>query len=109
MNDEARYIAEFNDRGEAYVREQFEKKRFDEFKMRLANHWLAERERSRNETSHAENAALARSAADAARDQADAAREANRIAEKANIIATLAMIAAVIAIGVSFAALLTGN
>ncbi len=108
MNDEKRYVAEWEELGEPYVREQFEKKRFSDFKMRLASHWLAERDRAREESSSAESTVLARSAADAALRQADAAEEANRKADTANTIATAALAIAVIAIAVSIIGLFVG-
>ncbi len=101
MNDEERCLAEFEKLGEPYIREQFERQKLNSFRRRLATHWLAERERERSESSHAENASLARSAASAVRDQADAAREANDIARLANKKAStanaIAIIAAIIA------------
>lgn len=101
MTDDERYLAEFEVLGEDEVRARYEKGRMNEFKSKLALHWLGERDRRRHDASQAENAALARSAAIAARDQADAALEANRIAEHANTIAARAMKLAIVAIIVS--------
>lgn len=101
MTDEERYIAEFEEMGEARLIALYEKGRLSDYKKQLAYHWLNEQDRKRSEASHAENAHLARSGAAAARDQADAAQEANTIARQANTIATLALILAIIAIAVS--------
>ncbi len=88
--------------GEPYVREQYEKQKFNAFKMRLAAHWLAERERARDETSQGEQIDVARSAM-------EAAWEAARAAKNANIIATLALGAAIVATAVSVVAIFVGG
>ncbi len=81
---------------------------FDEAKKNYLEAALASRERSRKESSQAEQMEISRSAkdaawaaADAARDAATEAREANKHAKRANIIAALAIVVAIIALIVS--------
>lgn len=108
MNDQERAIALFEERGEAWVRQEFERERFTPFEARLANHWLSERERASYadresesaRAAHLSAAAAERSAAATER-QAHAAVEANAIAKTANTIATIAIIMAVLAMAVS--------
>lgn len=94
QSDKDRAIALFEERGHAWVREQYETGRLAGFKERLATHWLAERDRS-------ERAAMDRAAH-------DLASAANRKADTANMIATLALIAAVIAIALTVLAAFRG-
>jgi CHASE3 domain sensor protein len=101
MSDWEDYLRQFRAVSEDHLRDLLSRNVLNTFKTRAARQVLAEKERERSDASQAENALLARSAADAARDQAEAAREANTIAKQANMIATLALIAAVIAIAIA--------
>jgi hypothetical protein len=94
MNDKERAIALFEENGEAWVREQYETRRFTEFEDRLASHWLSDRDRE------------ARKASDAA--AMVFAETASRSARTANRIAVAALAVAIISAGLGIWAIYAG-
>jgi hypothetical protein len=95
MASSQEHYAQFSDLGEEKVRANLARGLFREQKAADARHWLDQRQRSRKDSSEAEQIEIARSAKDA--DWAAA-----RAAHRANIIAVIALTIAIISLIVSF-------
>lgn len=110
MSKDDEFLRQLDELGEAEVEIRIAQRVYGNRRKALAEQWLANQERSRNESSQAEQIEIARSAKDAAWEAARAARDANQHAKTANIIAAIALIAALISIAVTiFRPLLFGG
>lgn len=97
MNDVEKYRTEYTELGENEVRARLLQGRFDDFKGRIATHWLDELERERSDIAEALDAKLVERSVIATERQAAAAESANRLSK-------LALAVAVGALAVSVAA-----
>jgi hypothetical protein len=103
--DKQLYWGDFEADGEETVRTNLALGRYQRQKAALAQEWLTARERLRNSSAEAEQAALAKAQADAASRAATAAERSADIAERAlstakaaNTRATMALVIAAISI-----------